>query len=154
MNDRCRFTLLLEYSGDEELIDAITLVEKSLPGYDFASRPYPQATGSGFFKFLAFKELRPVTAFPKFAGKCLKLQNRLRGVRITPGYVSALNAVTAAFVYAPGTLLIENDLWLKLQLVHSGKLLASHTLSDEIYKDKRSVVYLNDVCQLVKGAAR
>ncbi len=154
MNDRCRYTLLIEYAGDDELIGAISQIEKQLPDYDYASRPYPLTTGSGFFKFLAFKDLRGVLDFPKFARKALLLQNRLRGVRLTPGYVSMLGAATAGYHHSPGGLLIEKELWLKPQLVLSGKLLVSHSLTDEILKDKRSVIYLNDVWQLVKGAIK
>lgn len=153
MTDQCRFTLLLEYAGDDELIAAITAIEKNLPDYDYASRPYPAAAGTAF-KFLAFKELRSVSAFGKFARKALQLQNKLRTVKVTPGYVSPVNAVTASFVQTAGALLCDDDLWLKVQLVLSGKMLVSHSLSDEIMKDKRSVIYLNDVWQLVKGAVK
>lgn len=153
MNERCRYTLLIEYAGDDELIAAIVQIEKQLPDYDYASRPYPAATGTAF-KFLAFKELRSISAFGKFARKALQLQNKLRTVRVTPGYVSPVNAVTASFVQTTGALLCDNDLWLKVQLVLSGKTLVSHSLSDEIFKDKRSVIYLNDVWQLVKGAVK
>ncbi|GAB4422679.1 MAG: hypothetical protein OHK0011_01920 [Turneriella sp.] len=154
MNERCRYTLLIEYSGDDELIEAIRQIEKQLPDYDYASRPYPLAPGGGFFKFLAFKDLKPVLGFPRFARKALALQNRLRGVRLTPGYVSMVGAVTASYSHSPGALLVEKEIWLKSQLVLSGKLLVSHSLSDDIFKDKRSVIYLNDVWQLVKGALK
>ena len=154
MNDRCRFTVLIEYEGDDELIEAIAQIEKQLPDYDYASRPYPLATGGGFFKFLAFKDLKSVLDFPKFARKALVLQNRLRGVRLTPGHVSMVGAVTASYRYVPGALLVEYELWLKPQLVLSGKLLVSQTVTDEIMKDKRAIIYLNDVWQLVKGALK
>ena len=65
-----------------------------------------------------------------------------------------VGAATAGYSHSPGGLLVEKELWLKPQLVLSGKLLASHSLTDEILKDKRSVIYLNDVWQLVKGATR
>jgi hypothetical protein len=154
MNDRCRYTLLIEYTDDEELIAAIAQIEKQLPDYDYASRPYPLAAGGGAFKFLAFKDLRAVLDFPKFARKALVLQNRLRGVRLTPGYVSLVGATTAGYSHSPGALLVAKELWLKPQLIHSGKLLVSYSLTDEILKDKRSVIFLNDVWQLVKGATK
>lgn len=154
MNDRCRYTLLMEYAGDDELIEAIAQIERKLPDYDYASRPYPLGTGNGYFKFLAFKELKGVLNFPKFARKALALQNRLRTVRLTPGYVSLQGAATAAYSPSPGALLVGKELWLKPQLVYAGKHLASHSLTDELLKDKRSVIYLNDVWQLVKGAVK
>ncbi|MFZ5628696.1 MAG: hypothetical protein ACOY5B_06175 [Spirochaetota bacterium] len=154
MNERCRYTLLIEYAADDELIEAIVQIEKQLPDYDYASRPYPMASGTGHFKFLAFKDLRGIPDFPKFARKALSLQNRLRGVRLTPGYVSLVGAITAGYSHSPGSVFMEKELWLKAQLVLSGKLLVSHSLTDEILKDKRSVIYLNDVWQLVKGAMK
>jgi hypothetical protein len=154
MNERCRFTLLLEFAGDDELIEAIAQIEKHLPDYDYASRPYPLTTGNGFFKFISFKDLRNILDFPRFARKALALQNRLRGVRLTPGYVSMVGAVTAGYSHTQGSLLVEKELWLKPQLVHAGKLLASHSLTDEILKDRRSVICLNDVWQLVRGAVQ
>jgi hypothetical protein len=154
MNDRCRYTLLIEYTDDDELIEAIAQIEKQLPDYDYASRLYPLITGKGFFKFIAFKDLAHVLDFPKFARKALTLQNRLHGVRLTPGYVSLVGATTAGYSHSPGALLVAKELWLKPQLIHSGKLLVSHSLTDEILKDKRSVIYLNDVWQLVKGAIK
>lgn len=154
MNERCRFTLLIEYSGDDELIAAIAQIEKQLPDYDYASRPYSLATGNGFFKFLSFKDLKSILDFRKFARKALALQNRLRGVRLTPGYVSMVGAVTAGYSHTQGSLLVDKELWLKPQLVLAGKLLVSHSLTDEILKDRRTVIYLNDVWQLVKGAVK
>lgn len=150
MNDRCRFILLIEYVDDHELIEAIAQIEKHLPDYDYASRPYPMTAQNGFFKFLAFKELKHVLDFPKFARKVLAMQNRFRNIRLTPGYVSMVCAVTASYGHTPGAVLVEKELWLKSQLVLTGKILASHTLTDEIIKDKRSVIYLNDVWQLVR----
>jgi hypothetical protein len=154
MNTRCRYTLLIEYSLDDELIAAISQIEKKLPDYDFASRPYSLAPGTGFFKFLAFKDLKGVQEFPKFACKALALQNQVHGVRLTPGYVSPVGATTASYSHSPGAVWAAKELWLKPQLVLSGKLLVSHSLTDSIYKDKRAIIYLNDVWQLVKGALK
>lgn len=152
MHDRCRFILLLEYANDDELIATVALIERHLPDYDYASRPFARVVEKGFFKFLAFKEPKLVEDFNKFAQKCFALQGKIGTVRLTPGYVSLVNATSAALSYSPGALLIKKGLWLKAQLVLSGKLLMSYSLSDELFKDKRSIVYLNDVRELVKGA--
>ncbi len=153
MNDS-RFILLLEYPGDDELIQAIAAVEKHLPGYDYASRPLPlPAQGQGF-KFLAFKEMRRLTTFEKFAHKVFSLQGKLYGIKLTPGYVTHTNVVSAAYSQSPGAIYIADEMYYKVQLVLSGKALASHTLSDEIFRDRRAALYLNDVWQLVKGATK
>jgi len=152
MNDHCRYILLLEYSGDDELIQAIAAVEKNLPGYDYASRPLPlPAQGQGF-KFLAFKEMRRISAFDKFAQKVFGLQSKIYGVKLIPGYVSHTNVVTAGYAPSAGAIYIDRELYFKAQLVLSGKVLASHTLSDQTFRDRRAGLYLNDVWQLVKGA--
>jgi hypothetical protein len=54
----------------------------------------------------------------------------------------------------PGAIYIEGELYFKAQLVLSGKVLASHTLSDETFRDRRAGLYLNDVWQLVKGETK
>ncbi|MCS6972270.1 MAG: hypothetical protein NZL89_04525 [Leptospiraceae bacterium] len=155
MNGLCRFFLLFEYTNDDELIRAIALAEKRLPEHDYASRPFTQpASKEEHFKFIAFKKLRPVTQFSRFCRKVFKLQSFLRTVHLTPGYVSLNDAVTASFSHVPGAVFVGKDLWLKVQLVLSGKLLVSHSLSDQIFKDKRAIVYLNDVLQLVRGELR
>jgi hypothetical protein len=154
MNDHCRFILLLEYPGDAELIQAITAIEKHLPGYDYASRPLPlPAQGQGF-KFLAFKETRRIVTFEKFARKVFSMQGKLYGIKLTPGYVTHTNVVSAAYAQTAGAIYIEDELYFKVQLVLSGKTLASYTLSDEIFQDRRAALYLNDVWQLVKGATK
>ncbi len=154
MNDHCRFILLLEYAGDDELIQAIGAIEKNLPGYDYASRPLPLPGEQRGFKFLAFKELRRISTFEKFAQKVFGLQSKIYGVKLIPGYVSHTNVVSAAYAPSAGSIYIDEELYLKAQLVLSGKVLASHTLSDETFRDRRAGLYLNDVWQLVKGATK
>ncbi len=154
MNNQCRFILLLEYEGDDELIQAISAIEKNLPGYDYASRPLPLPGQKQGFKFVAIKELRRIATFEKFARKVFSIQTKVFGVRLIPGYVSHINVVTAAYAASAGAIFIDDELFLKAQLVLSGKLLASHTLSDETFRDRRAALYLNDVWQLVKGATK
>ncbi|AFM12498.1 hypothetical protein [Turneriella parva] len=154
MNNQCRFILLLEYEGDDELIQAIATIEKNLPGYDYASRPLPIAGQKQGFKFVAVKELRRIATFEKFARKVFSLQSKTYGVRLIPGYVSHTNVVTAAYAPSAGAIFFDDELFLKAQLVLSGKVLASHTLSDETFRDRRTGLYLNDVWQLVKGATK
>lgn len=154
MNNQCRFILLVEYADDDALITGIEIIEKQLPSYDFASRPFTALSRESHFKFLAFKELADVKAFDKFAKRTLELQNKLHTLHAIPGYVSPVNAVTASYLYSPGAILNRDKIWLKLQLVFSEKSLMSHTLSDAHFKDKRSIVYLNDVWQLVRGEMR
>jgi len=152
---QCRFILLVEYTSDDELIDAIGLIEKSLPGYDYASRPLPSVGGQkGGFKLLAFKELKSVSAFPRFVTRVLKLRQKLLAVRISPAYVSLTNVVSASAQSSPGSILGEKGYSYKLQLAFSEKTLAPYALTDELFKDKRSVLYLNDVWQLVRGASK
>jgi len=152
MNNQCRFILLLEYEGDDELIQAISAIEKNLPGYDYASRPLPLPGQKQGFKFLAIKELRRIATFERFARKVFSMQTKVFGVRLIPGYVSHINVVSAAYAASTGAIFFDDELYLKAQLVLSGKLLASHTLSDETFRDRRAALYLNDVWQLVKGA--
>ncbi len=153
---QCRFILLVEFTNDEELIQAIQSFEKNLPGYDYASRPlnHPVPGQKGGFKFLAFKEVSTVSAFPKFAAKVFKLQQKLHAVRMEPGYVSMLNVVSASPHSVPGAILGEKNYSYKLQLVFTEKSLSPYTLTDELFKDRRSVMYLNDVWQLVRGASK
>jgi len=150
----CRFTLLIEFNDDDELIAAIAAIEKELPTYDYASRPLSFATlgKKGGFKFLAFKDLSSVAEFPKFAAKVFKLQLKIPAVRINPGYVSLTNAVSATPHTVTGGIFGEKQFYYKLQLVFTEKHLVAYALSDELYKDRRSVSYLNDVWQLVRGA--
>lgn len=152
---QCRFILLLEFENDEELIDAIAAIERHLPAYDYASRPllHTGAPSSGY-KFLAFKELRSVSTFPKFVKQVLKLQGKLPAVRISAGYVSLTNVVSASAHTIAGSILGENNFWYKLQLPYTDRKLSPYTLTDELFKDKRSVLYLNDVWQLVRGATK
>jgi hypothetical protein len=134
---QCRFILVVEYTSDDELIEAIGVIEKNLPGYDYASRPLPVAGGQrGGFKLLAFKELK------------------LQAVRISPAYVSLTNVVSASPQALAGSILGERGYSYKLQLTFSEKALAPYTLTDEVFRDKRSVLYLNDVWQLVRGASK
>lgn len=152
---QCRFILLLEFTNDDELIDAIGAIEKNLPGYDYASRPLQHAGGQkGGFKFLAFKEIKTISAFPKFAAKVFKLQQKLHAVRMSPAYVSLTNVVSASPHAVTGSILGEKNYSYKLQLVFAEKMLSPYTLTDELYKDKRSVLYMNDVWQLVRGAVK
>ncbi|MBN8220708.1 MAG: hypothetical protein J0L53_07270 [Spirochaetes bacterium] len=152
---QCRFITLLEFANDDELIAAIGAIEKTLPAYDYASRPLQAAAGQrGGFKFLAFKELKQVSAFPKFAAQVFKLQQKLHAVRMSPGYVSLSNVVSASPHAVMGSILGEKDYSYKLQLAFTEKTLSSYTLTDDLFKDKRSVMYLNDVWQLVRGAAK
>lgn len=152
----CRFILLLEFTNDDELIDAIGAIEKNLPGYDYASRPLQDAEGTtkGSYKFLAFKELKPVTTFPKFFAKVVSLQKKLNTVKISPGYVSLSNCISASLQPSPAALQIDNELYLKVQLVFSEKALTPYALTDAHFRDRRSIIYLNDVWQLVKGARK
>jgi len=154
MNNHCRFILLLEYEGDNELIQAIAAIEKNLPGYDYASRPLPLPGQKQGFKFVAIKELRRIATFEKFARKVFSMQTKVFGVRLIPGYVSHINVVTAAYAPTAGAIFFDDELFLKAQLVLSGKVLASHTLSDETFRDRRAALYLNDVWQLVRGATK
>lgn len=152
---QCRYILLVEFANDDELIDAIGAIEKGLPPYDYASRPLHLATGQkGGFKFLAFKELKAVSAFPKFVTQVLKLQQKLHTVRMSPAYVSLQNVVSASPHAVTGSILGEKNYSYKLQLAFSEKALSPYALSDELFKDKRSVLYLNDVWQLVRGASK
>jgi hypothetical protein len=152
---QCRFILVVEYTSDDELIEAIGVIEKNLPGYDYASRPLPVAGGQrGGFKLLAFKELKSVSAFPRFVMKVLKLRQKLQAVRISPAYVSLTNVVSASPQALAGSILGERGYSYKLQLTFSEKALAPYTLTDEVFRDKRSVLYLNDVWQLVRGASK
>lgn len=152
---QCRFILLVEFTNDDELIDAIGGIEKNLPGYDYASRPLTYAGGQkGGYKFLAFKELKPVLTFPKFTAKVFKLQQKLPAVRISPAYVSLTNVVSASPHALTGSILGEKNYSYKLQLAFIEKGLAPYALTDELFKDKRSVSYLNDVWQLVRGASK
>lgn len=150
----CRFILLIEFSDDQELIQAISAIEKNLPGYDYASRPLIIPGQKSGFKFLAFKEHKNVSAFPKFAAQVFKLQHKLLAVKFTPAYVSLANVVSASPMTIPGAILGEKNFHYKLQLVFAEKNLVTHSLSDELFKDKRSVLYLNDVWQLVRGAMK
>ncbi|MFO1470096.1 MAG: DUF4416 family protein [Turneriella sp.] len=152
----CRFILLLEFTNDDELIDAIAAIEKSLPPYDYASRPLQNAEGAkpGGFKFLAFKELKIVTAFPKFFAKTIALQKKLNTVKISPGYVSLANCISASLQPSPGAIQVEHELYLKAQLVFSEKALMPYALTDAHFRDRRSLSYLNDVWQLVRGARK
>lgn len=152
----CRNILLLEFTNDDELIDAIAAIEKHLPPYDYASRPLQNAEGApkGHYKLLAFKELKPVTAFPKFFSKTMALQKKLNTVKISPGYVSLTNCISASLQPSAGAIQIENELYMKLQLVFSEKALAPYALTDAHFRDRRSVSYLNDVWQLVRGARK
>lgn len=152
---QCRFILLVEFTNDDELIDAIGAIENNLPGYDYASRPLQQGGAQkGGFKFLAFKEIKTISAFPKFAAKVFKLQQKLHAVRISPAYVSLTNVVSASPHTLTGSILGEKKYSYKLQLVFTEKVLSPYTLTDEFFKDKRSVLYLNDVWQLVRGASK
>lgn len=150
----CRFILLIEFSDDQELIQAIGVIEKQLPGYDYASRPLTMPGQKSGFKFLAFKEQKGVAAFPKFAQQVFKLQHKLHAVKFTPAYVSLANVVSASPMTIPGAILGEKNFHYKLQLVFSEKNLMAYSLTDELFKDKRSVLYLNDVWQLVRGAMK
>ena len=152
----CRFILLLEFTNDDELIDAIAAIEKNLPGYDYASRPLQNAEGAarGGFKFLAFKELKSVTAFAKFFAKTVALQKKLNTVKISPGYVSLANCISASLQPSPGAIQSENELYLKVQLVFAEKALSTYAFTDTYFRDRRSVSYLNDVWQLVRGARK
>lgn len=152
---QCRYILLLEFTGDDELIDAIGAIEKNLPGYDYASRPLNAAAGQKRgFKFLAFKELKSVAAFSKFAAQVFKLQQKLHAVRMFPAYVSMTNVVSASPHALTGSILGEKNYSYKLQLVFAEKALTPYALTDELFKDRRSVMYLNDVWQLVRGASK
>ena len=152
----CRFILLLEFVNDDELIEAIAAIEKNLPPYDYASRPLQNAEGAtrGGFKFLAFKELRGVTAFPKFFAKTAALQKKINTVKLTPGYVSLANCLSASLQPSAGAIQVENELYLKVQLVFSEKALAPYAFTDAHFRDRRSVSYLNDVWQLVRGSRK
>lgn len=150
----CRFILLVEFSDDQELIQAIAAIEKNLPAYDYASRPLTMPGQKHGFKYLAFKDQKDVSAFPKFAAQVFKLQQKTLAVKFTPAYVSLANVVSASPMTVPGAILGEKNFHYKLQLVFSEKNLVTHSLSDELFKDKRSVLYLNDVWQLVRGAMK
>jgi hypothetical protein len=154
MSPQCRFILLVEYTDDDELISAIGTIEKELPQYDYASRPLPSANPGvkGGFKFLSFKELKSVSSFPKFALKVFKVQTKIPSVRAIPAYVSLTNVVSASPHTTQGAIFGEKELYYKLQLVYSGKTLASHAMTDELFRERRAVLYLNDVWQLVRGA--
>lgn len=156
MIQQCRHILLVEYSHDDDLIGAIGTIEKQLPPYDYASRPFSatESGGTGHFKFLAFKELKPVTAFPKFFDKVVNLQKKLNTVRISAGYVTLTNVVAAALQPSQGAIQVADEFYLKTQLVFSEKTLAAYAFTDAYYRDRRSVIYLNDVWQLVKGARK
>ncbi|MBV6492328.1 MAG: hypothetical protein LDLANPLL_00321 [Turneriella sp.] len=151
----CRFILLIEYTNDEELIEGIRLIEKSLPPYDYASRPLRYTDGKvGGFKFLSFKEIKPVSVFPKFATHIFKFALKIPAIRISPAYVSLTNVVSVSTHTIMGAILGEKNLHYKLQLAFSEKKLVPYTLTDGVFKDKRTILYLNDVWQLVRGAHR
>ncbi|MBL8033880.1 MAG: DUF4416 family protein [Leptospiraceae bacterium] len=156
MTQQCRHILLVEFSDEDALISAISAIEKNLPDYDYASRPFNDSEGGSkeSYKFLAFKGLKAVTQFPKFCDKVFSLQKKLHTVRLSPGYVTQSGVVSAAQQYFAGSMQIDDELFLKLQLVFSEKALAAYALTDARFRDRRSVIYLNDVLQLVKGALK
>ncbi|HRP69219.1 MAG TPA: hypothetical protein PLY93_06785, partial [Turneriella sp.] len=107
---QCRFVLLIEYTDDEELIDGIGQIEKILPTYDYASRPLRYTNGkNGGFKWVAFKEVKPVAVFSKFAAQVFKLSLKLHALHLAPAYVSLTNVVSAFPHTVPAAILGDRD---------------------------------------------
>ena len=150
-----RFLIIIEYSDERHLIQALEKIEKKIASPDFLSSTqnltYERKSA---IKCVTFKTQKNAHTFASFISRTTAIQKLEYSMKLIPAYATGREIISSAQETEIGAIPIDRKKYAKCQLGLSKSGFIPHDFTDSLFQDKRVITFCNDVLRLLKNESR